>query len=323
MFKNVLKETQPMAYKLIESTFNKKRFSHAFLLVGKQGTPKLETAIFMCQILACTSGSDLACEKCNTCLRIANNNYADFKYYDFSEDNISKDDIDKLRYEFSKTALEESGKKFYIINNIEKLSEQAVNSILKFIEEPDGENTTGILIAESLERVLPTIVSRCQIINFKDLNYKDLMVIATNNGIKQPDAYIISNIKSDIRNFELFEENEYQLAIECAQMFLKSFDDLYTVLFNIHEDYLVNSLDDKDKFVVYLMEILSLFFKDVQKGLDLELGWYSDLIKEFKIKDYSSIILSLIETKDKCNKRFNVSLIVDQLIHKLIVEENK
>ena len=70
-----------------------------------------------------------------------------------------------LQEEFSKTSQIE-GPRIYIINHADKMSTQAANSLLKFIEEPTSEETYGILITEQKDSILPTIISRSIILNF-------------------------------------------------------------------------------------------------------------------------------------------------------------
>ena len=70
----------------------------------------------MAKSLVCKEDA-LACEKCNTCFRIENNNYADFIFLDNDVETVKKENIEELQERFSRTAFEEGGRKFYIINN--------------------------------------------------------------------------------------------------------------------------------------------------------------------------------------------------------------
>ncbi|PGE91020.1 DNA polymerase III subunit delta', partial [Bacillus toyonensis] len=80
--------------------------------------------------------------------------------------SIKKEQIQQLHKEISYTATEFS-RKIYLIDRVEMLTTGAANSLLKFLEEPDG-NTTAILVTENIKKVLGTIQSRCQILNFLD-----------------------------------------------------------------------------------------------------------------------------------------------------------
>lgn len=319
MIRDLLKDTQPVVFNMVERILLSDRINHAFLLVGVEGTPKKEAAYFMAKSLVCKEDA-LACEKCNTCFRIENNNYADFIFLDNDVETVKKENIEELQERFSRTAFEEGGRKFYIINNIDNCSLIVLNKLLKFLEEPN--ETIAILTCSNVDKVLPTIVSRCQIINFKNPDIDTYIEFGIKEGLPKEDAYIIANIKPDMLVKETYNQEEYKIAIEASKEFIENFHDLNYLLFYLHEEIL-NDSSKNVKIVVYLLEILALFFKDVQKESKDDYGWYSEYVKKFKVKDYSSIILMLVEARDKCGRNnFNVSLILDQLIYQIMMEEN-
>ena len=78
---------------------------------------------------------------------------------------INNEEINKLMSYMETKSLRENGRRVYIIYGFERLSTVISNKILKFLEEPQ-EGVYGILLTENFEKILPTIVSRCQIMNF-------------------------------------------------------------------------------------------------------------------------------------------------------------
>lgn len=76
---------------------------------------------------------------------------------------IKKDQLLDLQSEFNNKAFE-GNKKIYIIRSAEKMNVQTANSILKFLEEP-VDDIIAILITDNINMLLPTIISRCQVIN--------------------------------------------------------------------------------------------------------------------------------------------------------------
>src|SRR5699024_10257168 len=86
--------------------------------------------------------------------------------------SIKNEQIDYLRKEFSYSSLE-STRKIYIIDDAQTLTNQAANRLLKFLEEPLIE-TTAILLTDNVQAIIPTIRSRCQLI---DLNPLDTTVL--------------------------------------------------------------------------------------------------------------------------------------------------
>jgi DNA polymerase-3 subunit delta' len=93
--------------------------------------------------------------------KIDNNEYYDIIKINGYENTIKKDEIVNIINRFSTTGVESIGLKFYIIRGIENATPQAVNSLLKFLEEPFA-NIFAILTTRSLNLVLPTIKSRVQ-----------------------------------------------------------------------------------------------------------------------------------------------------------------
>jgi len=78
---------------------------------------------------------------------------------------INTEEINKLLLYMETKSLRENGRRVYIIYGLERLSRDISNKILKFLEEPQN-NIYAILLTENFERILPTIVSRCQVLTF-------------------------------------------------------------------------------------------------------------------------------------------------------------
>ena len=115
MFKDILREQQPVVYHTLRNALEHNRLAHAYMFSGPSGTPKKETAYLLAQSLVCRE-SGFACEVCDTCERIAHNEYADMIYLDGTSVSIKKDDILKLQHAFAKTGLEKTGKKKEILS---------------------------------------------------------------------------------------------------------------------------------------------------------------------------------------------------------------
>ncbi len=149
------------------------RLSHAYLLVGTRGTGKTSTARLLAKAMNCEKvlaaqkskqpleSFEIPCGKCPSCLSI-----------DSSPDNIefdaasnrSVDDVQRL-LSTAGLAPMQSRVKTYIIDEVHMLSFEAVNSILKLIEEPPP-NVAFFLATTEFNKVPQTIRSRCQILNF-------------------------------------------------------------------------------------------------------------------------------------------------------------
>ena len=161
-FQDYLKNNQKLVYDTFVNSLNENRLSHAYLITGNEGAPLLETSLYLAKSLICENRNPLACEKCLTCLRFEDGNYADFKLLNGQENNIKVSDIESLQSFFQNTPSEKSGKMIYIIHALENSNRESLNALLKFLEEPE-DNILGFFITTNKERVIDTIKSRCQI----------------------------------------------------------------------------------------------------------------------------------------------------------------
>src|SRR5690606_21989726 len=94
-------------------------------------------------------------------------NHPNLVYISGEGQSIKKDQIMSLPQEFSKTSLV-SGPRIFIIEQAETMSTQAANSLIKFLEEPKDDDTIGFLLVDDINLMLPTILSRAQIIRLTD-----------------------------------------------------------------------------------------------------------------------------------------------------------
>ena len=190
-----LKELQPVAYRTLSNALLSKRISHAYLFFGPKNMAKQDLALLFAQSLICPHCDEdgFACGECALCRQLIKEENPDFfwlhpggirkgkpltrkeleawwKGQQILESpktwSIRKEDILALQEAFSTSALSEGQKQTYILEGYDHATPAASNSLLKFLEEPK-DNLVGILIVDELANVLPTIVSRCQLIPFR------------------------------------------------------------------------------------------------------------------------------------------------------------
>ena len=193
MIKTQLRDSEPIAYQSLENSLKNRKVAHSYLFSGEYNPLKIEAAYLLAQSIV-EGKDDFACETCDVCKRIRNNSYFDVIYVDGYASSIKKDDIEMILDEFSRTSLESSGKKVYILANINNASTKVLNMILKFMEEPSSSNTYGIFISDHKEDLLPTIVSRCQEVPFLTRDFSFLIDRYEEKGFDRIDAYLLSNI---------------------------------------------------------------------------------------------------------------------------------
>ncbi len=171
----------------LSNALNTKRIAPAYLFTGARGTGKTSSARIMAKSLNCLSSDSPTphpCGKCELCRSIANGNALDITEIDAAS-NTGVDNIREL-IERAQFAPVKARFKVYIIDECHMLSTAAFNALLKTLEEPP-DRVTFILATTDPQRVLPTIISRCQRFDFRriplDAMVKHLVKIAANEQI--------------------------------------------------------------------------------------------------------------------------------------------
>ena len=161
------------------------RLAHAYLFVGPRGVGKTSTARILAKSLNCVKGPTVTpCGECDNCREIAAGNSLDVIEIDGASNN-SVDDVRQLR-ENVRYAPAKGRYKIYLIDEVHMLSQAAFNALLKTLEEPP-EHVKFVFATTEPQKVLPTILSRCQRFDLHripaNLIAKHLQFIAENEKI--------------------------------------------------------------------------------------------------------------------------------------------
>ncbi len=151
----------------LTSAILQERIAPAYLFTGPRGTGKTSSARIFAKSLNCISTVDptpTPCGKCNVCQEIARGSTLDVIEIDAAS-NTGVDNIRDLieRAQFSPV---QCRYKVYVIDEVHMLSTQAFNALLKTLEEPP-DRVVFVLATTDPQRVLPTIISRCQKFDFR------------------------------------------------------------------------------------------------------------------------------------------------------------
>ncbi|MBU1019717.1 MAG: hypothetical protein KJ847_00765 [Firmicutes bacterium] len=286
-----IRSSQPMVVQLLENSLKKDRLSHAYLFEGEKGTKKFDTALYFAQMLLCT-GETKPCLSCHNCRRISGLIHPNVYVIEPVKGMIKKQQITDLQTEFSKTGVEK-GPKIYIIREIECVNVNAANSLLKFLEEPTPD-TYAILTTANINKLLPTIISRSQVVQFSSLSKSIIQDELEEMGYPKQTALIIANLTSSISEAIDIANNEFFISIL----------DLVKELNNI-----IASQDES--IIIYFGENSSIIYQDnslSQLFLSLLIIYQKDIIN-YKINDQKHIVftdeIESIETiaRDKTKNR--------------------
>lgn len=156
----------------LKNAINNNQLAHAFLFCGPRGVGKTTCARILAKTINCQSRTKdgEACNKCNSCVSFDNGTSLNIHELDAASNN-SVDDIRTL-VEQVRFAPQAGDYKVYIVDEVHMLSAAAFNAFLKTLEEPPPY-AIFILATTEKHKILPTILSRCQIFDFKRITSND------------------------------------------------------------------------------------------------------------------------------------------------------
>jgi len=157
------------AVDLLKRALASGRVAHAYLLTGPPQIGKRSLALNFAQALNCLNDNneEKPCGQCLACSKIAHGNHPDVQIIEGEGGTLKIDQMRALRHEAVLSPLEGRWK-VYIIRQMEQATAEAANCLLKTLEEPPS-NVILMLTASEAEVLLPTIVSRCQVLNLRPL----------------------------------------------------------------------------------------------------------------------------------------------------------
>src|SRR4051794_38570253 len=175
----------------LKNAIRNHQLAHAFLFCGPRGVGKTTCARILAKTINCEniSPDGEACNKCHSCVSFNDGTSLNIHELDAASNN-SVEDIRSL-VEQVRFAPQAGKYKIYIVDEVHMLSASAFNAFLKTLEEPPSY-AIFILATTEKHKILPTILSRCQIFDFKRITNKDtvehLQEIAAKEDIKAEKA---------------------------------------------------------------------------------------------------------------------------------------
>ena len=143
------------------------KVSHAYILTGEAGMGRKSLANAFALTLLCEKGKTEPCMECHACKQVLSGSHPDLIYV--SHEKPGTIGVDDIRKQINDTIMirpYSSYYKIYIVDEAEKMTQQAQNALLKTLEEPP-EYAVFFLLAENIYAFLPTIMSRCVLFNIK------------------------------------------------------------------------------------------------------------------------------------------------------------
>lgn len=178
---------QPRVREFLRASIASGRVSHAYLFTGPAGSNKTAAAYAFAQAILC---KDHGCRTCDDCRRIERKKHPDVHFY--TPEGAQGYLIEQIREIVSGVSLApiRATGKVYILDRVDLLGVSAANAFLKTLEEP-VEGVTFILLGRTREAVLPTIVSRCQVVPFRHIPAREAAgILSQKTGVTPEQARI-------------------------------------------------------------------------------------------------------------------------------------
>ena len=323
--------------KSLKLSLKNKSMAHAYLFSGPRGVGKTTIARLIAKGVNCLNLKENGepCNECKNCKAINEGRFSDLIEIDAAS-NRSIDEIRSLKEKINYQPVE-GLKKVYIIDEAHMLTKEAFNALLKTLEEPPA-HVIFILATTELEKILPTIISRCQRYDFKPLDLEEMKsglehILKEENLSMTDDVYpvIYENSSGSMRDsISILERlivtaNGKEIDLKIAEDTLgitpsSRIKIFLNKLLNENEYDIINELENlaNDSFDI------ELFFKDLakycknailKKELDIDKGLkiistIYDVIGKFKFEDDKKLVGYVIVAEILSNTKQTVVKVV-------------
>lgn len=270
-YKQIIGHERTIDY--LKISISKGTISHSYIFEGEEGLGKRLIATVFAKTLLCKEQNTEPCNICTSCLKFDGGNHPDFKLLVPEKGLIKKGEIESLIKSVTMAPFE-SSRKIFIIDDSHLMNPEAMNALLKTLEEPPGY-VNIILITSSTNNILPTILSRCQGIKFYPVeSYKIVDLLINTYNKPKDDAKFITN----------FTKGSVGKSINISKS--NDFFEKRNIIIDI-----IDSLIKGDK--IKALNTIG-FFNDnkenIDELLDIFLYWFRDLIVYKEIGDNDLII---------------------------------
>ena len=286
---------------ILKESVKKGNILHSYLFVGNEGIGKFHFAKEFAKMILCFYKN--GCNQCKSCKEFDTENHPDFLVVE-PEGNTIK--VEQIRQMISKIIEKPiiSDKKVYIVNDSDKMTEEAQNTLLKTLEEPP-ENIIIILIAEKEEKILSTIKYKKTKITFQPIEQDKLKeILKKQYQYENISEHLLTFFNGSIKKaLNVKEKKEVYEQIEKMVLGIKQMNKIG----------MLNQKNNIDKEeIINILEYMNLLFWEQSTQVDTK-------ERESAVKS----ILIIEETKKRIQSNCNFDMTVDNMLMQLWEEWNE
>ena len=277
--------------------------SHSYMFVGEEGLGKCLFALDFAKLILCMSENKPECNDCESCVKFLSQNHPDFIKVEPDGNSIKIAQMREMQENIYQKPIV-SSKKVFIINNAEKMTQEAQNSLLKTLEEPPSYIVI-ILIVSNENLLLNTIKSRCLKLNFQNIGKAEILKYLEANNLKQEFTDNMVNLcNGSIGKLEEIRQN--------------------IALYRNTENIIINILNARYDSVIDVIKDSELLYKSKEKITNMleymEVIAYTYIQKNIS---YTEVINIIENTRNKLYTNCNYDMCIDELLIKIWEEINE
>lgn len=244
---------------ILQQAIVSQKLAHGYLFDGRSGIGKKQTALALAKTALCGKGSD-ACNICPSCVQFDTENHPDYLYIE--PDGLSiKDKQLEIFQEFIQLKPYESEIKVVVVNQADLMTTRAQNRILKIVEEPPG-HALIIFITENKEALLPTVLSRLQLLSFNRMPSEKMEKWLVEKGYDETLVHLAAR----------YSDGSLGMAIKLLTMpdFNQMREGALSMLDALHKGDTLKAFERIEPFIADKVSTISF--------MDLMIIWYRDTL---------------------------------------------